>query len=85
MTPAEITAPAQAPLLLSAREAAHLCGLSRTTWWSLHAAGRVPFPVHLGRRTLWRTQGPDGLTAWIGAGCPPREQFEALAAGGRRK
>ena len=62
------------PLLLSADQAAHLSGVSRRTWWSLHAAGKTPLPVRLGRRTLWRAAE---LAAWIAAGCPARE-------GGRR-
>ena len=58
------------PLLLGADQAARLCGVSRRTWWSLHAAGKTPLPVRLGRRTLWRAAELDG---WIAAGCPARE------------
>ena len=71
------------PLLLSAGQAAALCGVSRRTWWALHAAGRTPLPVRLGRRTLWRVAGPGGLEAWVAAGCPPRDRWEA-ARGSRR-
>jgi predicted DNA-binding transcriptional regulator AlpA len=61
-------------LLLDARAAASMCGVSRSTFWALHSAGKVPMPVHLGRRTLWRTSE---LAAWTEAGCPPRDRWQA--------
>ena len=61
-------------LLVDSVEAARLCGISRTTWWSLHSSGRVPAPVRLGRRTLWRA---DELRRWTEGGCPPRERWLA--------
>lgn len=61
------------PLLVDADGARKLCGLSLRSWWRLHAQRRVPEPVHLGRRTLWRLDGPDGLRAWVAAGCPSRD------------
>ena len=72
-----------APLLVSAKAAAKLCGISLRTWWALNSAGKTPAPVHLGGRTLWKTQGPNGLTAWILANCPSRNRLEAMK-GGRR-
>ena len=72
-----VTTPAP-PLLLSAGASARLCGLSVATWWRLHAAGRVPMPIRLGKRTLWRCSE---LTAWTGAGCPPRVRWQAQAKG----
>jgi len=59
-------------LLVDSDDAAVLCGVSRTMWWTLHAQGRVPAPVRLGRRTLWRV---DELRRWTEAGCPPREKW----------
>lgn len=64
-----------APLLLDARQAAALCGVSVRTWWSLHSSGRCPLPVRLNRRTLWRR---DELAAWISATCPARDRWEAM-------
>jgi predicted DNA-binding transcriptional regulator AlpA len=69
-----LPAPA-APLLVDAREAARLCGVSRATWWALHSSGRVPLPVRLGRRTLWAAME---LTAWTESGCPPRDRWQAM-------
>lgn len=63
------------PLLLDAAKASHLCGVSRSAWWSLNSAGRVPRCIHLGRRALWSRRE---LVAWIDAGCPPREKWEAI-------
>jgi predicted DNA-binding transcriptional regulator AlpA len=63
-------------LLVAAPEAAQLCGVSEATWWRHHSAGRVPAPVKLGGRTLWRRQQ---LELWIELGCPDRATFEVEA------
>lgn len=63
------------PLLLNATQCAALCNISRTTWYSLLSSGRVPLPVRLGRRPLWRR---DELTAWVAAGCPARDRWQAM-------
>lgn len=63
-------------LLIPADVAARLCGVSRGHWWMLHSSGRVPLPVRLGRKTLWRV---GELHSWIEAGCPPREKWQAIA------
>ena len=44
------------PLLLPVENAAAVLGVSVRTFERLSAAGRVPRPVHLGRRRLWRFQ-----------------------------
>ncbi len=66
------------PLLASAKTAAQLCGVSVASWWAWHSSARVPMPIHLGRRTLWKIEGPDGLKAWVTAGCPARERWETM-------
>jgi excisionase family DNA binding protein len=63
------------PLLLTARQAAALCGTSLRTWRTWDAAGKIPRPVRIGRRVLWRSEE---LKAWVAAGCPRREQWETL-------
>jgi predicted DNA-binding transcriptional regulator AlpA len=68
-------AAAPPPLLVPAAEAARLCGVGRTLWLQLASAGRVPMPVHLGRRTLWRREE---LAAWCAAGLPGRDRWIAL-------
>jgi len=37
------------------------------------ASGRVPSPVKLGRRALWRF---DEIRQWVAAGCPPRSRWK---------
>ena len=69
-----------APLLLDARAASALCGVSVRTWWALHSAGKTPLPVRLGRRTLWRA---DELADWCKAGCPARGRWENVKKGAR--
>ncbi|MCE5279940.1 MAG: hypothetical protein ABFD92_16445 [Planctomycetaceae bacterium] len=69
-----------APLLVNARRAAELCGVSKSCWWAQLAAGRVPLPLRLGRRTLWRSAD---LADWVADGCPPRDQWQQTR-GGRR-
>ena len=61
-------------LLIDSTEAAAMCGISRTMWWSMHSQGRVPAPVRLGRRTLWSV---DELRRWTAVGCPARERWAA--------
>lgn len=63
---------------VEAVEAARLCGVSRSTWYSLRKAGRVPKPVRLGRRVLWRVEE---LREWVAAGCPPLSRWETLKKG----
>ena len=76
------TAPASAlgavqPLLVGAAVAGRMCGRSEASWWRDHAAGRVPAPVRLGGRTLWRVCE---LREWVDAGCPDRRTWEPLQA-----
>ena len=59
-------------LLIDAKEASRLCCISSSTWYKLHSSGRVPVPIKLGRRTLWRK---DELIKWVAAGCPPRHKW----------
>jgi predicted DNA-binding transcriptional regulator AlpA len=69
------TAPVAA-LMVDAKTAARLCGgISVRTWWALHASGRVPLPIRLGRRTLWLA---DELTSWARAGAPARDRWENI-------
>ena len=65
-------------LAVEATQAARLCGVSRATWYSLRKAGRVPKPIRLGRRVLWRIEE---LREWMAAGCPPMSRWEAVKNG----
>lgn len=75
------TQPTENALLISDREAAALAGISRATWWRLHAAAKTPAAVKLGRRCLWIKAE---VVGWIDARCPDRRTLEATRAMGRR-
>lgn len=65
------------PLVVDARRlAAMLCIAIRTvrTWDS---AGRLPEPLRIGGRVVWRT---DEIRAWLAAGAPDRETWAAIRA-----
>jgi predicted DNA-binding transcriptional regulator AlpA len=61
-------------LLVTAKQAASMCGKSLRTWRTWDAAGLIPRPVRIGRSTLWRV---DELREWVAAGCPCRQEWEA--------
>lgn len=65
------------PLLLRAKDAAQVCGLSVSTWYAMMSAGRTPQSLKLGKARLWRT---DILRRWVGENCPPIDKFESLIA-----
>jgi hypothetical protein len=54
-----------------------MCGRSEASWWRDHAAARIPAPIKLGGRTLWRVEDLRLFVSW---GCPPRKEFEARKA-----
>lgn len=67
------TTPATEPLLLSVDQVCELLGkIHKTHLYALHNAGRLPLPIRLGRRTLWRA---DELKKWTMAGCPDRKRW----------
>lgn len=65
------------PLLLTARQAAALCGVSAATWWRWDNAGRCPAPVRIGATVRWRAAE---LAEWTRAGCPGRVTWQAMTA-----
>jgi len=67
-----------APLLVDARQAAGLCGVSPATWWRWDAASRIPAAVRIGAGGVrWRRAE---LESWTVAGCPDRRTWEVLQA-----
>ena len=68
------------PLLLGAKATATMLGIGKSLLWSLHSAGKVPQPVKLGKRTLWRRAE---LEAWMAAGCPNRDKWLAMQPSSR--
>lgn len=65
---------ATVPLLLTAKQAAAMCSKSLRTWRTWDSAGIIPSPVRIGRSTLWSVEE---LKAWVTAGCPRRDEWEA--------
>jgi predicted DNA-binding transcriptional regulator AlpA len=63
------------PLAVDAKQAAAAFGLSRSKWYDLQAAGRIPksFKIDGSRRWLY-----SDLCRWAEMGCPSLERFEAL-------
>ena len=68
------------PLTVSAAEAAALLGVSRSTWYDWHDAGRTPRGLKIGGRRLWDYAE---LQRWVSAGAPPRERWNQMT--GARK
>lgn len=64
-------------ILINAHEVAALLGIGRTTWLSLHSAGKTPSEIRLGRSVKWRREE---LLKWTEAGCPIREKWEQMKA-----
>jgi predicted DNA-binding transcriptional regulator AlpA len=58
-----------------ARVACRLAGVSLATWWRLLARGKVPPPVRLGGRVLWRVEE---LEEWVRHGCPDARTWSAM-------
>lgn len=65
------------PLVVDARRLAKLlCAGIRTvrTW---DAAGKLPAPIRIGGRVVWRVSE---IRAWLEAGAPDRETWAAMRA-----
>lgn len=64
------------PLLVTAKQAARMCGKSVRTWRAWQSGGMIPPPVRVGRSFLWRVRD---LEAWADAGCPQRDIFDSMS------
>ena len=62
------------PLMVGKAEAAALVGISESLWQNLVRTAQVPRPIRLASRVLWSVEE---LRAWVAAGCPPRDRWEA--------
>ncbi len=67
------------PLAVSAKELANLLGVSLRQVWRLNSTGRLPRPVRLGGSVRWRR---DEIVAFVEAGCPDRQTWDAMRAQG---
>jgi predicted DNA-binding transcriptional regulator AlpA len=67
------------PEALAAADAARLLGISRSQFFKMHSAGKVPMPVYLTLRCpRWRRAE---LLNWLDAGCPDRLTWTKLRQG----
>ena len=67
--------PMPEPLLVRAKDAARLCGLSPSTWYEFRSAGKLPPSIKLGKARLWRM---DILRRWVELNCPNLDKFMAM-------
>lgn len=66
-----------APLVVDARRLARLLGAGLRTVRTWDAAGRLPAPIRIGGRVVWRV---NEIRAWLDAGAPDRETWTAIRA-----
>lgn len=64
-------------LTANACQVAVMLGVSVRQVWRLHNTGRLPRPVRLGNCVRWRRAE---IEAFVKAGCPTRETWEAMNA-----
>jgi len=60
-------------LLIGLSGLASMLGVSKAHIKRLRASGRLPRPIRLGRRTLWRVTE---IELWCQAGCPDLARWE---------
>ena len=63
------------PVLVTADQASAMLGVSKAHFYRMHNAGRIPLPVRLGGAVRWRRAE---LLAWIDAGMPNRQRWQAM-------
>ena len=59
--------------LLTAGQAARMCGISRAHFVDLHKEGKTLGGIKLGRAIRWSRKD---VIEWIAAGCPKRAEWE---------
>ncbi len=69
------------PLVVDARRLAKLLGAGVRTVRTWDAAGKLPSPVRLGGKVVWRA---DEIRDWLAAGAPRREEWQARRAAARK-
>jgi len=67
--------PAGAPLVVDARRLAAMLCIGLRTVRTLDAAGKLPAPVRIGGRVVWRV---DEIRDWLDAGAPDRATWAAI-------
>ncbi len=65
----------QQPLAIRAKELAALLGVSLRQVWRLSSSGKLPKPLRLGGSVRWSLKE---IEAFVEAGCPDRQSWEAM-------
>lgn len=65
------------PLAVDARGLTQLLPFGLRTIRTMDSAGKLPMPLRVGGRVLWRVAE---IRAWLAAGAPDRETWAALRA-----
>lgn len=71
----------RAPLVADAAALAKLLDCGLRTVHTLNTSGKLPVPIRIGGRVVWRV---DEIRDWLAAGAPPREEWEARRAALRK-
>jgi predicted DNA-binding transcriptional regulator AlpA len=69
------------PQLVSIAYLSAMLDISRSKLFDMRASGQLPRAIKIGRLTRWRLSD---IEAWINAGCPRQEKFEALRKAGAK-
>ena len=64
-----------APLTVDAKRLARLLGQSLRTIRTWDASGKLPQPLRIGGRVVWRLEE---INAWLEAGAPRRTEWNAI-------
>ena len=67
-------------LTVDAKRLAKMLNLGLRTIRSYDVAGKLPSPIRIGSRVLWRV---DEIRKWVNAGAPDRETWERINAARR--
>ncbi|MBN9518546.1 helix-turn-helix domain-containing protein [bacterium] len=71
---------ADAPLVADAKRLSRLLGVGLRTVRTWDAAGKLPIPLRIGGKVVWRL---DELRSWLAAGAPDRAEWTARTAARR--
>ena len=69
------------PLVVDARRLAKLLNAGLRTVRAWDAAGKLPSPVRLGGKVVWRL---DEIRDWLAAGAPRRDEWQARRTAARK-
>ena len=69
------------PLVVDARRLAKLLDAGVRTVRTWDAAGKLPTPIRLGGKVVWRL---DEIRDWLAAGAPRRDEWQARRGAARK-